>query len=65
MKHIKATVKVETRGNGVNGKIVVKSYRFHKVIPAVLFSTQEAKRLLEIIDKVDASYYTAVYTAKR
>ncbi len=49
----KKEIKVEAKGSGMNGRIVVQTHGFHKVIPAVLFSSREAEALLRIVDKVE------------
>lgn len=49
----KNEIRVEAKGSGMNGRIVVQAPRFHKVIPAVFFSSKEAEALLRIVDKVE------------
>jgi hypothetical protein len=48
---IKARVVAKT--DFANGQIVVSAKKYHRVIPAVLFTPKEANDLLEIIDKVE------------
>lgn len=45
--------KVKVKGKGMNGKIVVHAKRIYKEIPVVLFSSEEANTLLEIVDRVE------------
>jgi hypothetical protein len=49
----KKEVRIAAKGNGVDGEIIVSAPNFYKVIPAVLFSKQEANTLLEIIDRIE------------
>ena len=37
------------------GNIIVEKGRFQKIIPAVLFTSQEARRLLEVVDRVETN----------
>lgn len=50
----KPEVRVEAKGYGMEGKIVVTAHKFHKVIHAVLFSSKDADTLLRMIDKVES-----------
>lgn len=53
MKITNPQIKVEAKGCGMNGRIVIKASKFHKVIPAVFFSSKEADVLLRMVDKVE------------
>lgn len=53
-------VKVEAKGNGMDGKIVIKAHRFHKVIPAVFFSSKDADLLLKMVDKVESERLSTI-----
>lgn len=57
----KSDIKVEAKGIGMDGKIVVKAHKFHKVIPAVFFSSKEAEVLLRIVDKIENDRLNAIY----
>jgi len=46
--------KVASDGDSLSGKIIIETKNFHKVIPAVLFTPDEAQTLLEIIDKIES-----------
>lgn len=50
----KKVIRVEAKGSGMDGRIVVRAPRIHKVIPAVFFSPKEADALLRIVDKVES-----------
>lgn len=40
----KEETRIVAQGNGTNGKIIVTANKYRKVIPAVLFSAQDAKK---------------------
>ena len=42
------------------GKIIVQKGQSQKIIPAVLFTPQEARRLLEVVDRVEANVAYAI-----
>ena len=52
----KSEVKVEAKGYGMDGKIIINAPQFHKVIHAVLFSSVEAEVLLRMVDKVEQEH---------
>jgi hypothetical protein len=50
------TVKVEVRvsnSQAKQDKIVITAKKFHKVIPALLFSPEQSKTLLDIVEFVE------------
>lgn len=53
-------IKVEAKGCGMDGKIVIKAHRFHKVIPALFFSSKDADILLRMVDKVERERHKAI-----
>ncbi len=56
--NLKVQAEIVSRGKITQGNIVIRAEKFHKVIPAVLFTPEEAKILLEIVDKVEAHLKT-------
>lgn len=51
---IKNEPRIKVKGNGMDGKIIVKAHRFYKEIPVVLFSSKEANTLLRLVDKMES-----------
>ena len=61
-KVTKSEIRVEAKGCGMDGKIVIKAHKFHKVIPAVFFSSKEADALLRMVDKVESERLGTIYS---
>lgn len=53
-KITKAEISIIAKGHGMDGKIVIKNNKYHRVIPAVFFSSKEADVLLRMVDKVES-----------
>lgn len=48
------SARIVTKNNVSRGEIVFKKGSRRKVIPALLFTPEKAKRILEIVDKVNS-----------
>ncbi|MBJ2187166.1 MAG: hypothetical protein JFR41_00820 [Muribaculaceae bacterium] len=62
LKTTNSQIKVEAKGCGMNGKIVIKAHRFHKIIPAVFFSSKEADLLLRMVDEIERERLNSIYS---
>lgn len=51
-KDVKIKSTVSNKQNQTSGRLVITADKYHKVIPAVIFSEKEAKALLEIVDEL-------------
>ncbi|MDE5975996.1 MAG: hypothetical protein K2G69_05565 [Muribaculaceae bacterium] len=57
----KEDLRVVAEGNGMDGRIVVTAKGFRKVIPALLFSPEQADTLLRLVDKMEANRMSAAH----
>jgi hypothetical protein len=53
IKSLRVEAKVTRSGGVSTGKIVINGTKYHKVIPAVLFTPSESKSILDIVEKVE------------
>ncbi|WBX75712.1 hypothetical protein PG911_13745 [Tenacibaculum ovolyticum] len=53
LKELRVEAKITTKGKISKGKIVVNGKKYHKVIPAVLFTPSESQSILDIVEKVE------------
>lgn len=52
-KQVEEDPRIKVKGKGMNGKIIVQARKFYREIPVVLFSSNEANTLLQIVDKIE------------
>lgn len=55
---VEVTAKASSGGNATSGKIYVKTNGINKTIPAVVFSTEKANKLLDFMEKANTSAST-------
>ena len=64
-KQVEEDPRIKVKGKGMNGKIIVQARKFYREIPVVLFSSNEAKTLLQIVDKIEIERQGVVINKSR
>lgn len=64
-KQVEEDPRIKVKGKGMNGKIIVQARKFYREIPVVLFSSNEANTLLQIVDKIEIERQGVVINKSR
>lgn len=64
-KRVEEHPRIKVKGKGMDGKIIVQARKFYREIPAVLFSSNEANTLLQIVDKIEIERQSIVIKKSR
>lgn len=64
-KRVEEDPRIKVKGKGMDGKIIVQARKFYRVIPVVLFSSNEANTLLQIVDKIEIERQSVVIKKSR
>ena len=64
-KRVEDDPRIKVKGKGMDGKIIVQARQFYREIPVVLFSSNEANTLLQIVDKIEIERQSVVIKKSR
>lgn len=64
-KRVEEDPRIKVKGKGMDGKIIVQACKFYREIPVVLFSSNEANTLLQIVDKIEIERQSVVIKKSR
>lgn len=64
-KRVEEDPRIKVKGKGMDGKIIVQARKFYREIPVVLFSSNEANTLLQIVDKIEIERQSVVIKKSR
>lgn len=64
-KRVEENPRIKVKGKGMDGKIIVQARKFYREIPVVLFSSNEANTLLQIVDKIEIERQSVVIKKSR
>lgn len=64
-KRVEEDPRIKVKGKGMDGKLIVQARKFYREIPVVLFSSNEANTLLQIVDKIEIERQSVVIKKSR